>query len=158
LKKKAQTKRWILKELNNFNLSNAFKNNLHIDTSSERFDSCLPYLVAQVAEEGLNRHVFLNNKLLSQYLCHIRFSHHAPPSDIYVQYIFNHQLQLWVHHCLFERVSWGVKCVLSADHFLYLPSVISASVIRITELNQLSANELMLFNERIQWTNPCKFQ
>ena len=81
----------------------------------------------------------LNNKLLSRNLSHIRFNHCTSFSDIYVQYIFISQLQIWGHHCWFESVSWGVKCVLSSDPFLNLPSVDSASGSEINKLDHESA-------------------
>ena len=77
----------------------------------------------------------LNNKLLSRNLSHIRFNHRTSLSNIYVQYIFTSQLQIWGHHRWFESVSWGVKCVLSSDPFLNLPSADSASGFKINKLD-----------------------
>jgi len=81
----------------------------------------------------------LNNKLLSRNLSHIRFNYCTSFSDIYVQYIFTSQLQIWGHHHWFESVSWGVKCVLSSDPFLNLSSVSSASGSEINKLDHESA-------------------
>ena len=77
----------------------------------------------------------LNNKLLSRNLSHIRFNCRASLSDIYVQYIFTSQLQIWDHYCQFESVSWGVKCVLSSDPFLNLSFADSASGSEINKLD-----------------------
>jgi len=52
-----------------------------------------------------------------------------------VQYIFTPQLQIQDHHCWFESVSWGVKCVLSSDPFLNLPFADSASDFKINKLD-----------------------
>ncbi len=81
----------------------------------------------------------LNNKLLSRNLSHIRFNCCAFSSNIYVQYIFTSQLQIWSHHCWFESVSWGIKCVLSSDPFLNLPFADSASGFKINKLDHESA-------------------